>query len=91
LRPVSLPTRCVASTRGWPCGGFPDHADVADCDPVRQDYPVIAGQNANDLPRQVGAIRDCRRNNGLTPMKREAVAQVTDEELAIITAWLALQ
>lgn len=59
--------------------------------PVSQDYPVIAGQNANYLLRQMRDIRDGRRNNGLTQMMREAVTQVTDDELAIISEWLALQ
>lgn len=59
--------------------------------PVSQDYPVIAGQNASYLLRQSRDIRDGRRNNGLTQMMREAVTQVTDDELAIISEWLALQ
>ena len=33
--------------------------------PVIQDYPVIAGQNANYLLRQMRDIRDGRRTNGL--------------------------
>jgi cytochrome c len=59
--------------------------------PVIQDYPVIAGQNANYLLRQMRDIRDGRRTNGLSQMMREAVAPVTDEEFSSISAWLALQ
>lgn len=59
--------------------------------PVSQDYPVIAGQNASYLLRQMRDIRDERRNNGLTQVMREVVAQVTDEEFSIISEWLALQ
>jgi cytochrome c553 len=59
--------------------------------PVIQDYPVIAGQNANYLLRQMRDIRDGRRTNGLSQMMREVVAPVTDEEFSSISAWLALQ
>ncbi len=59
--------------------------------PVIQDYPVIAGQNANYLLRQMRDIRDGRRTNGLSQMMREAVAPVTDEEFSVISTWLALQ
>lgn len=59
--------------------------------PVSQDYPVIAGQNASYLLRQMRDIRDGRRTNGLSQMMREAVAPVTDEEFSSISAWLALQ
>ncbi len=59
--------------------------------PVSPDYPVIAGQNASYLLRQMRDIRDARRSNGLSQMMRDAVAQVTDENFATISAWLALQ
>jgi len=59
--------------------------------PVIQDYPVIAGQNANYLLRQMRDIRDGRRTNGLSQVMREAVAPVTDEEFSSISAWLALR
>ncbi|MFZ0788235.1 MAG: c-type cytochrome [Chromatiaceae bacterium] len=59
--------------------------------PVIQDYPVIAGQNANFLLRQMRDIRDGRRTNGLSQIMREVVAPVTDEEFSSISAWLALQ
>ena len=59
--------------------------------PVIQDYPVIAGQNANYLLRQMRDIRDGRRTNGQSQMMREVVAPVTDEEFSSISAWLALQ
>lgn len=59
--------------------------------PVSPDYPVIAGQNASYLVRQMRDIRDGRRSNGLSQMMREAVAPVTDEEFSVISAWLALQ
>lgn len=59
--------------------------------PVNPDYPVIAGQNASYLVRQMRDIRDGRRSNGLSQMMREAVAPATDEEFSVISAWLALQ
>ncbi len=45
--------------------------------PLTQDYPVIAGQNANYLLRQMQDIRDGRRNNGLSQSMRTVVLGLT--------------
>lgn len=57
--------------------------------PVIPDYPVVAGQNAPYLLRQMLDIRDGRRTNGLSQTMRAAVANVTDDQFAAIAAWLA--
>jgi cytochrome c len=59
--------------------------------PISPDYPVIAGQNARYLLRQMIDIRDGHRTNGLTGTMRPVVAEVTDDEFAAIAEWLALQ
>ncbi len=59
--------------------------------PISPDYPVIAGQNARYLLRQMVDIRDGNRTNGLTATMRPVVAEVTDDEFAAIAEWLALQ
>jgi len=59
--------------------------------PIRADYPVLAGQNANYLLRQMIDIREGKRTNGLAADMRAVVGEVTDEELAAIAAWLAQQ
>ena len=56
--------------------------------PVIQDYPVIAGQNANYLLRQMRDIRDGRRTNGLSQNMRTVVAEVTDDQFEAIARWL---
>jgi len=57
--------------------------------PVTEDYPVIAGQPVKYLVRQMIDIRDGRRTNGLSQSMQASVANVTDEELELIAAWLA--
>lgn len=59
--------------------------------PVVADYPIIAGQNAGYLLRQMIDIRDGRRANGLSSLMQAAVAEVTDEELSVIAEWLSQQ
>ncbi|MFY9975013.1 MAG: c-type cytochrome [Chromatiaceae bacterium] len=57
--------------------------------PVIADYPVIAGQNAPYLLRQMRDIRDGRRANGLSQTMRDAVGDVTDGEFRAIADWLS--
>jgi cytochrome c len=57
--------------------------------PLTPDYPVIAGQNANYLLRQMQDIRDGRRTNGLSQNMRAVVAEVTDDQFKVIADWLA--
>jgi cytochrome c len=59
--------------------------------PITADYPVLAGQNASYLLRQMIDIRDGKRTNGLASNMKAVVGEVTDEELAAIAAWLAQQ
>ena len=59
--------------------------------PITADYPVLAGQNASYLLRQMTDIRDGRRANGLAANMKAVVAEVTDEEFAAIADWLAQQ
>jgi cytochrome c len=57
--------------------------------PVTEDIPVIAGQPVKYLVGQMKDIRDGRRDNGLSASMRASVANVTDEEMEIISDWLA--
>ena len=57
--------------------------------PVSDDYPVIAGQNAPYLLRQIKDIRDGRRANGLSETMRKVIAEARDEDLAVIADWLS--
>ncbi len=57
--------------------------------PLTRDYPVLAGQPAVYLVRQMKDIRDGRRTNGLSASMRATVDGVTDEEFQAIAEWLA--
>ena len=57
--------------------------------PVTEDIPVIAGQPVKYLVQQMKDIRDGRRDNGLSESMRASVSNVTDEEMEIISDWLA--
>jgi cytochrome c len=59
--------------------------------PITPDYPVLAGQNARYLLRQMIDIRDGARANGLSASMKPVIAGVTDEELATIAEWLSHQ
>ncbi len=59
--------------------------------PVSPGYPVLAGQRAQYLVQQFSDIRSGARDNGLTQTMRALVQQVTDEEIAVIASYLALQ
>jgi len=56
--------------------------------PIAPGYPVIAGQNAKYLLRQMIDIRDGSRTNGLSSTMKAVVASVTDQEFSVIAEWL---
>jgi cytochrome c len=57
--------------------------------PIAPGYPIIAGQNAEYLLRQMIDIRDGRRANGLSATMKAVVGEVSDEEFRQIAQWLA--
>jgi cytochrome c len=57
--------------------------------PISPDYPLLAGQNARYLLRQMIDIRDGTRANALAATMKAAVAQVSDGDFAVIAEWLA--
>jgi cytochrome c len=57
--------------------------------PIAPGYPIIAGQNAEYLLRQMMDIRDGRRDNGLSSTMKAVVGEVSDEEFRLIAQWLA--
>lgn len=59
--------------------------------PLSPEYPVLAGQNARYLLRQMIDIRDGQRTNGLSATMKAAVVGVADNEFAAIAEWLAGQ
>lgn len=59
--------------------------------PIAPEYPLLAGQSATYLLRQMIDIRDGQRTNGQSATMREQVMEVTDEEFATIAEWLSRQ
>lgn len=57
--------------------------------PISPDYPMLGGQNARYLLRQMIDIRDGSRANALAATMRAAVSTVSDEDFAIIAEWLS--
>ena len=57
--------------------------------PISPDYPLLAGQNARYLLRQMIDIRDGTRANALAATMKAAVTQVSDGDFAVIAEWLA--
>jgi cytochrome c553 len=57
--------------------------------PISPDYPMLGGQNARYLLRQMIDIRDGNRTNALAATMRAAVTQVSDEDFAVIAEWLS--
>jgi cytochrome c len=56
--------------------------------PIGPGYPIIAGQNAEYLLRQMIDIRDGHRANGLSATMKAVVGEVSDEEFRQIAQWL---
>ncbi len=57
--------------------------------PISPDYPLLAGQNARYLLRQMVDIRAGTRANGLAATMKAAVGQVSDEDFTVIAEWLS--
>ncbi|MCO5760128.1 MAG: c-type cytochrome [Chromatiaceae bacterium] len=57
--------------------------------PISPDYPMLGGQNARYLLRQMIDIRDGTRTNALAATMRASVGKVSDEDFAIIAEWLS--
>jgi cytochrome c len=59
--------------------------------PIAPEYPILAGQSATYLLRQMIDIRDGHRTNGQSATMREQVQEVSDTEFAAIADWLSRQ
>jgi len=58
-------------------------------EPVLDEYPKLAGQNKEYLLQQMLDIKSTARKSGYTGMMQPAVIGVSDEEFAVIAAYLA--
>ncbi|VFN01640.1 MAG: cytochrome c [Candidatus Kentron sp. G] len=70
------------------CGGC-HGADAKS--PMMPTYPKIAGQNAEYIAAQIKDIKSGARANGQSAMMKGIVADLTDEQIKNISAWLAKQ
>ena len=58
-------------------------------EPVLNEYPKLAGQNMEYLLQQMLDIKSTARKNGYTGMMQPAILNISDEEFALIAAYLA--
>ena len=58
-------------------------------EPVLTEYPKLAGQNEAYLLQQMLDIKSLARDNGYTGMMQPAILEISDEEFALIAAYLA--
>ena len=58
-------------------------------EPVLNEYPKLAGQNKEYLLQQMLDIKSTARKNGYTGMMQPAILSISDEEFAVIAAYLA--
>ena len=58
-------------------------------EPVLTEYPKLAGQNKEYLLQQMLDIKSMARDNGYTGMMQPAILSISDEEFAVIAAYLA--
>ncbi len=58
-------------------------------EPVLNEYPKLAGQNKEYLLQQMLDIKSTARKNGYTGMMQPAILTISDEEFAVIAAYLA--
>lgn len=58
-------------------------------EPVLSEYPKLAGQNEQYLLQQMRDIKSLARDNGYTGMMQPAILEISDEEFALIAAYLA--
>lgn len=57
--------------------------------PVMDEYPKIAGQNAQYMLAQMKDIKSGARNGEHAVAMKNVMHLINDEEMAIITKWLA--
>ena len=57
--------------------------------PVMAEYPKIAGQNAPYMLAQMKEIKNGTRNNSNAVAMKNVMHLINEEEMAIITEWLA--
>lgn len=57
--------------------------------PILPTYPKIAGQNADYTYNQMVDIKSGARNNGQTAAMKGVMHLVSEEEMKIISEWLA--
>lgn len=57
--------------------------------PIMPGYPFLAGQKRDYLAVQVRDIKSGARDNGLSAAMRPVAAAVSDDEIALITAYLS--
>jgi len=60
-------------------------------EPALPEYPKLDGQNKDYLVQQMQDIKSRARDNGYTGMMQPAVLGISDEEFAVIAAFLAEQ
>lgn len=95
LLAMTLPVQVIAEAQGTDGAALFRSLGCVACHgadgshPVSETYPVIVGQNAEYLLRQMKDIRDGRRTNGLSETMRAVVAEARDEDLAVIAEWLS--
>ncbi len=58
-------------------------------EPVLTEYPKLAGQSEEYLLQQMLDIKSLARDNGYTGMMQPDVLEISDEEFALIAAYLA--
>ncbi len=58
-------------------------------EPVLTEYPKLAGQNKEYLLPQMLDIKSTARDNGYTGMMQPAILNISEEEFALIAAYLA--
>jgi len=63
------------------------HGDTGN-EPVDPGYPVIAGQPAAYIERQIRDIKSGARSNGLSPLMQPSTLTLSDADIAAIAAYL---
>ena len=58
-------------------------------EPVLTEFPKLAGQNKEYLLQQMLDIKSLARDNGYTGMMQPAILTISEEEFAVIAAYLA--
>ncbi len=82
---LALDGQALYNAKG--CGGCHGEAGAS----ITPTFPKLAGQHASYIANQAKAIRDGKRNSGMSAMMRPIVAAASDEEIAAIADFLASQ